>query len=172
MARWHNALGEDGQRLTILSVLARGGAEPKALEFDRELSLRDAIDEIFRIAGEDGQASVVLNVTTVGRDEPDFTVEQNVSLRELADQLYGSFGSDGSALSQLRVLKPGDDPFGVTSNGSSPDTEDEGSGPLAALRRFREAVYRLFGGSVEEETPPTILSLLVDPSTPRNGPKG
>ena len=73
MAGWHNALGEDGQRLTILSVLPRSTPDAKAPELDRELSLREAIDEMFRIAGEDGHASVVLDVRPLGRDEPDFT---------------------------------------------------------------------------------------------------
>lgn len=171
MANWHNALGDDGQRLTILSILSRATPDAKAPEVNRELSLREAIDEIFRIAGEDGQASVVLDVTTIGRDEPDFTTQQNVPLRELADRLYGSFGSDGESASVLRILRPGDDPFGgLIANGSSTDSDDSAGGPLAAIRRFREAVHRLFGGSAEEGPPPTVLSLLVDPSTVRHKP--
>jgi hypothetical protein len=165
MARWHNALGEDGQRLTILSVLPRTNHDPKALELGREISLREAIDELFRIAGEDGHANVVLDVRTIGRDEPDFTTEQNVPLRELAERLYGSFGTDGESASVLRILSPGDDPFGgIGEKGSASDTEDAETGPLAALRRLREAVHRLFGGSVEQGPPPTVLSLLIEPS--------
>ncbi len=165
MGKWHNALGEGGQRLTILSILSPAAPDPAAIEVDRELSLREAIDEIFRLAGDDGRASVVLNVTTIGRDEPDFTTEQDVPLRELAERLYGSFGSDGASASVLRILKPGDDPFGGPSvDGSSDDTDDSGSGPLAAIRRLREAVHRLFGGSADQGFPPTVLSLLVGQS--------
>ena len=169
MTSWHNALGEDGQRLTILSVLPRATPDPAATKLDRELSLREAIDEIFRIAGEDGAASVVLDVTTAAGEEL-FSSEENVPLRELAARLYGSFGVDGGSASVLRILEPGDDPFGgLTANGSSSETEDDGrSGLLAGLRRFREAVHRLFGGSAEEGPPPTILSLLVDPRTVHN----
>jgi hypothetical protein len=163
MAKWHNALGEGGQRLTILSILSPAAPNPAALEFDRELSLREAIDEIFRLAGDDGKASVVLNVTTIGRDEPDFTTEQDVPLRELAERLYGSFGSDGASASVLRILRPGDDPFGGSADGSPGDTDDSGGGPLAAIRRLREAVHRLFGGSADQGFPPTVLSLLVGP---------
>ena len=166
MATWHNALGEGGQRLTILSLLAPGMPDGEALARDRELSLRDAIDEIFRIAGEDGQASVVLDVTTFGLDGPDFTTEQNVSLKDLAERLYGSFGADGESASVLRILGPGDDPLGGWTSGEASDEADSsGSGPLAVIRRLREAVHHLFGGSAEAGVPPTVLSLLVDTST-------
>ena len=169
MTSWHNALGEDGQRLTILSVLPRSAPDPAAVKLDRELSLREAIDEIFRIAGEDGAATVVLDVTTSVGDEL-FSSEENVPLRELADRLYGSFGADGESASVLRILEPGDDPFGgLTANGSPGEAEDDArTGLLAGLRRFREAVHRLFGGSAEDGPPPTILSLLVDPSAVHN----
>ncbi len=165
MSRWHNILGEDGQRLTILSVLPRVPPDPTMRAFDGELSLREAIDELFRIAGEDGQARIVLDVSVRDDDEPQFTTEENLSLRELADRLYGSFGSDGRSSAVLRTLNPGDDPFGqVTASDPADPADDPDRGPLAALRRLREAVHRLFGGSAEEETPPTVLSLLVDPT--------
>lgn len=163
MAGWHNALGEDGQCLTILSVLPRSTPDARVPDLDRELSLREAINEIFRIAGEDGHARVLLDVTTLGRDEPDFTTEQNVPLRELAERLYGTFGSDGKSASKLRILKPDDDPLSFVASGST-DTQEAESGPIAALRRLRDAVHRLFGSLAGEGPRPTILRLLVAPS--------
>ena len=162
MSRWHNILGEDGQRLTILSVLPRVTPDPAT---QVELSLREAIDELFRIAGEDGHARVVLDVSVRGDDEPQFTTEENLSMRELADRLYGSFGSEGDSAAVLRTLGPDDDPFGSFTASAPTDDEDGSGGPLAALRRLREAVHRLFGGSAEGGTPPTVLSLLVDPKS-------
>jgi hypothetical protein len=161
MSTWHNRLGEDGRRLTILSVLPRtpGSAGDYS---SQALSLRAAIDELFRIAGEDGRAGFVLNVTGDGVDGPQFTTEENVSLRDLADRLYGSYGPDGDTASYLRVLGPDDDPFGWLGSDES-DVDDAGRSPLASLRRLREAVHRLFGGSVDQEVPPTVLSLLVGP---------
>ncbi|MGX7678754.1 hypothetical protein ACSMXN_07630 [Jatrophihabitans sp. DSM 45814] len=163
MSRWHNWLGEDGQRLTILSVLPRVALDRSGLDSDTELSLREAIDELFRIAGEDGNAQVVLNVTGGADDDPEFTTEENVSLHDLAERLYGSFGPDGETASFLRILNPDDDPLGLPPTGPA-SPEDTDRSPLATLRRLREAVHRLFGGSVDEGVPPTVLSLLIAPS--------
>jgi hypothetical protein len=119
MSRWHNILGENGQRLTILSVLPRVAPD---LESQVELSLREAIDELFRIAGEDGHARVVLDVRVHGDDEPQLTTEENLSLRELADRLYRSFGPDGDSVAVLRTLGPGDDPSHRSRRTSRPTT--------------------------------------------------
>lgn len=168
MSSWHNRLGENGQRLTILSVLPRDPSVDEALRAANELSLRQAIDELFRIAGEDGRADVLMLSASEGADHLDTVIEEQISLRDLADRLYAAFGEDGLARSALRVLGPDDDPLallGMSEESSADDDKD--SGPLAAIRRFREAVYRLFGGSAEQGVPPTVLSLLVDhPAAP------
>jgi hypothetical protein len=164
VSTWHNRLGENGQRLTILSVLPRTPLTPAELQVANELSLREAIDELFRIAGEDGRARVImLDVASQG-EEPVFLTEEDVSLRDLAEGLYGSFGNDGQSTTVLRVLGPDDDPLGGLgpAEAGSPADGDTGRGPLAALRRFREAVHRLFGGSADAGIPPTVLSLLVE----------
>lgn len=165
MTSWHNSLGENGQRLTILSVLPRTPLTPGEIQAASELSLGQAIDELFRIAGEDGRARVITLDVTSQDEEPVFLAEEEVSLRDLADRLYGSFGDDGQSSTVLRVLGPDDDPLGwLTTGGAGSAEDDTGRGPLAALRRFREAVHRLFGGSAEEGIPPTVLSLLVGPT--------
>ncbi len=160
MSRWHNKLGEGGQRLTILSVLARVPLADTQQRSDAEVSLQQAIDELFRIAGEDGHARTVLDVRLQDGLEPEFTTEENLSVRELADRIYESYGADGQSTSVLRVLGPDDDPFAQFAPAEPSNTDPE-RGPLAALRRLREAVHRLFGGSAEEGIPPTVLSLLV-----------
>jgi hypothetical protein len=167
MSRWHNKFGEGGQRLTILSVLPHATSSQPGQPAEVELSLREAIDEVFRIAGEDGYAHIVLGLNVRREDDVEFTAEENLSLRELADRLYGSFGADGRSDTVLRVLGPGDDPLSTFGPFDPPSTDDDSSrGPLAALRRFREAVHRLFGGSAEAGIPPTVLSLLVNPTDP------
>ncbi len=158
MSKTHNRFGENGRRLTILSVLPRA----PVIQPDRELTLRAAIEEVFRIAGADGHAQVVLDMT-IHDDLPEFTTEQNVGLRELSERLY-ALGADGQS-AVLRVLHPDDDPFGdYTTSLVGDGADDSEGGPLAALRRFREAVHRLFGGSAEADIPPTVLSLLVGPA--------
>lgn len=163
MSRWHNKFGEGGQRLTILSVLPHESLEPAGPLPEVERSLREAIDEVFRIAGEDGYARMVLGLNVRQEDDFEFTAEENLSVRELADRLYGAFGAEGRSGAVLRVLGPNDDPLAKFGPFDAPNPDDSGRGPLAALRRFREAVHRLFGGSAEEGTPPTVLSLLVNP---------
>jgi hypothetical protein len=166
MGRWHNILGENGQRLTILSLLAHPGGEPPGALPTGELTLQQAVDEIFRLAGDDGEAQVVLSVT----DENDgsFLSEEHVPLQDLVDRLYAAYGDDDEAV--LRFLGPGDDPLSDGRPGDhdevgDPD-DDLGIGPLATLRRLRETVHQLFGGSAEEGVPPTVLSLLVGPKRP------
>jgi hypothetical protein len=144
MSRWHNKLGEGGQRLTILSVFP--GAS-------------------LGIAGEGGNLRTVLALRVHEEDEVEFTAEENLPVHELADRLYETFGADGQSVSVLRVLRPGDDPLVKFALSERPDTDQDASrGPVAALLRFREAVHRLFGGSAEQGTPPTVLSLLVNPT--------
>jgi hypothetical protein len=167
MSTWHNRFGEKGQRLTILSLLAPMPVDLNSLDLDAEMSLREAIDELFRIGGQDGAAQLVLDVIGKGSDAPDFSVEENVSLRELADRLCGAYGSDGDSAS-LRMLKPGDelfDEWAALESGDSPgDDEANGQAGFSPLRRFRETVHRLFGGSAEQGVPPTVVGLLVGPT--------
>jgi hypothetical protein len=159
MSSWHNKFGENGQRLTILSLLSPTPDGLGALQHDGEISLREAIDEIFRLGGQDGEARLVLEVTGQNGDGPDFSVQENVSLRELADRLYGSYGADGDRASVLRLVQPGDELLGEWA--SSGDDDPNG---LSPLRRFREAIHRLFGGSAEQGVPPTVVGLLVGPT--------
>jgi hypothetical protein len=164
MASWHNSLGENGQRLTILSVLPRVQLSDGNVGAD-EMSLREAVDELFRIAGEDGQAQVLMLTTSGEGQEYAVSVEEQISLKDLADQLYESFGRDGRSRSKLQILSANDDPLlGLARADVVGGNDGESNGPFAALRRFRESFHRLFGGSAEQGIPPTVLSLLVDPS--------
>ena len=171
MSKWHNRFGESGERLTILSLLPRVPFDPELFalfDSDSEHSLREAVDEIFRIGGADGEARFVLDVTGADDDGPTFSIQEHVSLRELAERLYAAYDGDQKYHSVLRILGPADDPIGETSESATggDDTEEArpGSGPLSALRRFRDAVHRLFGGSAEQGLPPTVLSLLCAPN--------
>ena len=189
MSPWHNKFGENGQRLTILSVLPR--AEPAATDLGprRELSLHQAIEVLYGIAGEDGAAGSLLSVTIGSDEEAEFTTEENVPIRDVAMQLYMTFGPDGDAPTILRVLGPDDDPFDVGEESDSEVAEapsdvglvrsavdsavdaavETADGLLSPLRRLREAVHQLFGGSAEEGIPPTVLSLLVAPEDHNGG---
>ena len=177
MSKWHNKFGEGGQRLTILSLLPGASPEQTGQPSEVELSLREAIDELIRVAGEGGNLRTVLGLSVRENEELEFTAEENLPVQELADRLYAAFGADGQSGAVLRVLGPGDDPL-VKFDLSAPPNPDQDSsrGPLAALRRFREAVHRLFGGSADAGVPPTVLSLLVNPTdaapsgTPPAGP--
>ena len=56
------------------------------------MSLQEAVDEIFRICGEDGEARSVLTFAHGQESDPQFTSEENIALRDLALRLYESFG--------------------------------------------------------------------------------
>jgi hypothetical protein len=171
-----NAFGESGQRLTVLSVLPTTGGTTALPGAASTMSLQEAVDEIFRICGEDGEARAVLTFGLEHESDPEFTSEENISLKDLAQRLYQSFGEGATISTTLGVINPDDDLFGaaevVVSHvpGSDDAADVSGSGPFDALRRFREAVYRLFGGSVEEEVTPTVLALLVGPARTPDGP--
>ena len=45
MSMWHNKLGEDGQRLTVLSLLPRSGLDRGPPESWGELSLDEAVGD-------------------------------------------------------------------------------------------------------------------------------
>jgi hypothetical protein len=149
MVTLHNRFGEKGQRLTILSLL---GEQPR----QGAMPLSEAIDELYRIGGPEGTARIVVELHVEGEDRADCTVEENVSLKALAQTFYEAFGESGDAQATLHVLDADEDPL--------PDGTDVGRSrphPIEAIRRFREAVSRLFGGSADEGQPPTVLSLLV-----------
>jgi hypothetical protein len=147
------------------------------------MPLSRAVDELLRLGGEDGRAEVVLSVTT-DSDGPDFTSEEHVALREVARRLYHRFGEDGEVLTELSLLGPADDPLDwarMDADGAGPPASGNAGGvdgrpagghhPIEALHRFRQAVYRLFGGSVTDGVPPTVLGLLVgdDPGADDGG---
>jgi hypothetical protein len=171
-----NAMGERGQRLTVLSVLPKVGANSDLPGGASTMSLQEAVDEIFRLCGEDGEARSVLTFASEQESDPQFTSEEHIALKDLAARLYQSCGEGATVSTILGVINSNDDLFGPTEGAGSPpagsnDSDgDSSSGPLDVLRRFREAVYRLFGGSVEEEVTPTVLALLVGPARAAGGP--
>jgi hypothetical protein len=66
----------------------------------------------------------------------------------------------------LRRLSPDDGLFASaveSGTGGSESSDGTLRRLLASLRRLREAVFRMFGGSAEADQPPTVLSLLVGP---------
>ncbi|HXA30765.1 MAG TPA: hypothetical protein VNV87_00800 [Acidimicrobiales bacterium] len=140
------------------------------------MSLQEAVDEIFRLCGEDGEAQAVLTFASEQESDPQFTSEEHIALKDLAARLYQSCGEGATVSTTLGVINPNDELFGPaegagsTTAGSDDSSDDSSSGPLDVLRRFREAVYRLFGGSVEEEVTPTVLALLVGPTRAAGSP--
>jgi hypothetical protein len=139
------------------------------------MSLQEAVDEIFRLCGEDGEARSVLTFASEQESDPQFTSEEHIALKDLAARLYLSCGEGVTVSTTLGVINPNDELFGSAEGAGSPtagpddSNDDSSSGPLDVLRRFREAVYRLFGGSVEEEVTPTVLALLVGPARAAGG---
>lgn len=167
MSPLHNILGEDGEVLTIMSLLKpaeTGEGTEKPLG---EMTLQEAIERIYDIAGREGRAQLVLSLRrTLG----EFTSEEDVTVAELSGELLLLAGQDGSARVVLRRLTVADEPG---EEDPAEDQEDTTSGGFRdALHRFVAALRGLFNVAGEDGQQLTILSLLVKQPPGPGGPSG
>jgi hypothetical protein len=119
MKRWHNILGEGGERLTILSLLPRVDAPPPADPV--AVPLHELAARLGEMTSDDVVA--VLTVTggaVVSSDEE--------TIAALTDQLGALASGDGSMVAEIRVL--GADP------GEGADLVDDLADVDAAIDRF------------------------------------
>ncbi len=157
----HNILGEDGEVLTIVSLLKPPEASRLAEKPLGEMTLQEAIERIYEIAGEDGRANLVLSLRRAFDDPASdaFTSDEDVAVADLSTELYRSVNDKRDARVVLRKLTVADEP----EMGDEDDDDGEGGpGPIReAIHGFIEALRRLFNIAGEEGAPLTILSLLV-----------
>ena len=162
-----NILGEDGEALTVLSLLEgpkKGAAAPP----QGEMSLEQATERIAASAGEDARVVTVLSLCRESRD-PDgdaFWSEHDVPVREACDLLRRQVGHGANPTVVLEWLSA-EDQRRLEQQAAAPD---DGPGPVReAVQRFVEALRRLFNAAGEDGQPLTILSLLVrqEPSDQR-----
>ena len=111
MASWHNAGGERGQMLTILSVLPTthdAEAARRELEGHDPLPLRSAVERLVHVSGADGEARHVVSVTKARDGLRHFRSEEHVAVRELVQRWYLRADGDADAVTILSVLQPSD----------------------------------------------------------------
>ncbi|HVX21997.1 MAG TPA: hypothetical protein VHB02_11660 [Acidimicrobiales bacterium] len=169
----HNIFGEDGEVLTILSLLQQperaagqvaagqaaeagaGRAEDRPLG---EMTLHEAILRIYDIAGEEGRAQLVLSLRrTFGDAATDaFTADQNVTVAELSAELLALGRHDTPVV--LQRMTAADEP---EDDGAEDQGDDTTGGFRDALHRFVQALRNLFNAAGEDGEQLTILSLLV-----------
>lgn len=153
----HNILGEDGEQLTILSLL-KPPDSPAAETPLGEMTLQEAIQRIYDIAGDEGRAQLVLSLRrTFGDAATDaFTTDQDVTVAALSSELLQLAGQDTPVV--LRRLTVDDEP-------DDDGSEDQGADPTGgfrdALHRFVQALRNLFNAAGDDGEQLTILSLLV-----------
>ncbi len=157
----HNILGDDGEVLTILSLLQApdrpDGAADKPLG---DMTLQEAIQRIYDIAGQEGRAQLVLSLRrSLGDASTDaFTTDQDVDVADLSAELLQLAGQDANAPVVLRRMTVADEP----DDDGSEDQGDDGTGGFRdALHRFVQALRSLFNAAGEDGEQLTILSLLV-----------
>jgi hypothetical protein len=179
----HNIAGENGQALTILSVLRRShphGDESTEPPQTGAMRLRDAVRHLFHIAGEDGEALTVLSVLKPRTGVQRFMSEDRMPLRDVARRWYHIAGEDGEALTIVSVLEPAGTAGGEGSQGGAPHSPgDSGSaqqgagdvdgagesggdgeekpGLVASLIDFIRSLFHIAG---EEGEALTVLSVL------------
>ena len=152
----HNILGEDGEVLTILSLLQP--AETAADKPLGEMSLQEAIQRIYDIAGDEGRAQLVLSLRrTLGDAATDaFTSDEDVTVADLSGELLELADADSRVV--LRRLTVADQP---ADDEIETDEDSAGGGFRDALHRFIAALRHLFNIAGEDGQQLTILSLLV-----------
>ena len=156
---WRNIFGEDGQMLTVLSLL--GPDEHRRWsDATGEMTVAEAARRISELAGEDGRADVVLSIRRqVDPDGEVFRRYENVALADVGERLLAEAGDPGATVVLDRLSAADEERFEV-SVGSEPD--EHAPGPLHdAVHRFVEALRHLFNIAGEDGEPLTVLSLLV-----------
>jgi hypothetical protein len=161
---FYRVLGEDGEMLTILSLLGPPPADAPQQELG-EMSLQDAVARIYEIAGPTKRAGLVLSLRRAFHD-PDtdaFTSEEDVPVQDVSDRLRTLVGDRANAMVVLNRLSVEDEArFQAPDEQGEEDEDEGGTGPIReAWHRFLEALRHLFNIAGEDGQPLTILSILV-----------
>jgi hypothetical protein len=147
----HNKLGENGQALTVLSLLE--GREYSGAE-DISGSLRDVSQRLRDIAGGDETELVSMySVYPNQQGSLEFLALELVPLRQAIQRINQINGGRDDTQTVLRVL-----------DGTDELDEAESDGPKNhALTRLRDTMRSLFNRAGENGQPLTVLSLLSEP---------
>ena len=161
--RLHHILGEDGEVLTIMSLL-----QPAQRATDQplgEMTLQEAIQRIYDIAGDEGRAQLVLSLRrTLTTDA--FSTEEDVTVSALSDQLLQLAGENPDVPVVLSCMTQDDEPVD-----DDDEDDDDNGGFVDALHRFAQALRNLFNAGGDDGEPLTVLSLLVrQPTEPGQPP--
>jgi hypothetical protein len=161
----HNRLGENGQALTVLSLL-QGPALVGAESDDISGSLRDVSQRLRDLAG--GDETELVSMYSVYQNDGgslEFLALELVPLNPALQRISQLNGGSEDAPTVLSVVEQSD----ASSEDQNGDGGAEGaSRPVSqAMTRLREAIQGLFNRAGENGQPLTVLSLL---SQPTKGP--
>jgi hypothetical protein len=159
----HNKLGENGQALTVLSLLE--GPEFAGSKEELSGSLSDVSQRLRELAG--GDETELVSMYSVYPNDGgslEFLALELVPLR-LAIQRINEINGRGrgeQARTVLRVID-GNDDDGL----DQAEDELDSDGPVSqAVTRLRDAMRGLFNRAGENGQPLTVLSLLSEPDQP------
>jgi len=154
----HNKLGENGEALTLLSLLEgpdnSDSAAGPATRDDISGSLRDVSERLREIAGgDDGELVSMYSVYPNEGGSIEFLALELVPLRQAIQRInqINGRGGRGDVRATLSVV-------------DRQDELDDADGPAShAVARLRDVVRGLFNRAGEDGKPLTVLSLLSHP---------
>jgi hypothetical protein len=170
----HNKLGENGQALTVLSLL-HGPPLAGPESGDISGSLRDVSQRLRDLAG--GDETELVNMYSVYPNDGgslEFLALELVPLGQAIQRINQLNGGRDDAPTVLSVVDQSDQ----DSDDGAPDGPADGVGGVdgadgphragsQALTRLREAIRGLFNRAGENGQPLTVLSLLSEPTKDR-----
>jgi hypothetical protein len=146
--RLHKALGENGESLTVISLLN----EPTNFNADEELEgdFDDITQRLRDLTGDDTEVVNMYSVYPNTGGSLEFLSLELIPLRQAIERMHQLPGNEASRRTVLSVLDPSDDVDDVPSGGG-------------ALAHLRDALRGLFNRAGENGQPLTLLSLLSEP---------
>jgi hypothetical protein len=146
----HNRLGEDGETLTVLSLVSPAGSAETVS--DVEGSVDDISQHLRHLAGDDDLVDMYSVVPVAGGTSLEFLALELVPLRQAIEELRRITGDGDTKMSRFNVAEEAED-------------ADAQSGAVSqAVTRLKDALRSLHNRAGEDGQQLTLLSLLSHPS--------
>ena len=175
----HNLLGEDGDVLTVLSLLPKKSPEDAAEAVRAALSrldesvievpLYEAAAWLYLVAGEDGRVPRSLSLVRSPEGPAELIANEDSPVKEVVERMYAIAHDNSEAPTRISIVTVDDD--GAADDPPPDDDSDGGHSLAGVVHRFVDAVRGLFNIAGEDGEPLTIVSLLVR-RTPPGGAQG
>jgi len=174
----HNLLGEDGDVLTVLSLLPKRSPEDAAeavrVALSRldesvvEVPLYEAAAWLYLVAGEDGRVPRSLSLVRSPGAPAELIANEDSPVKQVVERMYAIAHDNADAPTRISIVTVDDD--GAGEDPPPDDDSDQGRSLANVVRRFVDAVRGLFNIAGEDGEPLTVVSLLVRRPPPDGAP--